>query len=67
VASLGEESLMGMEVNFAFRLEKLAASLGEASGLSNPARSKLEGLVPSRRLGDFEMKGFVRKRTFFVV
>jgi class 3 adenylate cyclase len=67
VAALGEESLMGTEVNFAFRLEKLAASLGEASGLSDAASSKLEGLVPSRRLGDFEMKGFVRKRTFFVV
>jgi adenylate cyclase len=67
VALLGEESLMGTEVNFAFRLEKLAAALGEASGVSNAARSKLEGLVPSRRLGDFEMKGFVRKRTFFVV
>src|SRR6266516_7525877 len=26
VASLGEESLMGIEVNFAFRLEKLASS-----------------------------------------
>lgn len=58
---------MGMEVNFAFRLEKLAAALGDVSGLSNAASSKLEGLVPSRRLGDFEMKGFVRKRTFFAV
>jgi adenylate cyclase len=67
VASLGEESLMGTEVNFAFRLEKLAASLGEAGGLSDAANSKLEGLIPSRRLGDFEMKGFVRKRTLFVV
>jgi len=65
VASLAEESLMGTEVNFAFRLEKLAAELGEASGLSNDARSKLEGLISSRRLGDFEMKGFVHKRTFF--
>jgi adenylate cyclase len=65
VASLGEESLMGMEVNFAFRLEKLAAALGEACGLSDAASSKLEGLISSRRLGDFEMKGFVHKRTFF--
>jgi class 3 adenylate cyclase len=55
-----------MEVNFAFRLEKLAASLGEACGLSEAARSKLEGLVSSRRLGDFELKGFARKRAFFV-
>jgi adenylate cyclase len=65
VASLGEESLMGAEVNFAFRLEKLAASLGEACGLSEAARSKLEGFVPLRRLGDFELKGFARKRAFF--
>jgi adenylate cyclase len=36
VAWLGEESLMGTEVNFAFRLEKLAASLGEACGLRMP-------------------------------
>jgi adenylate cyclase len=67
VASLGEESLMGTEVNFAFRLEKLAAALGEVSGLSDAASSKLEGLIPSRQLGDFEMKGFVHKRSFFVV
>src|SRR5215470_11725242 len=67
VAALGEESLMGMEVNFAFRLETLAASLGEACGLSDTANSKLEGLISSRRLGDFELKGFVRKRTLFVV
>jgi adenylate cyclase len=67
VASLAEESLMGMEVNFAFRLEKLAAALGEACGLSDAARSKLEGLISSRQLGDFELKGFVGKRSFFVV
>jgi len=67
VASLGEESLMGVEVNFAFRLEKLAASLGEACGLSDAASSKLEGFISSRRLGDYELKGFVRKRSFFIV
>jgi adenylate cyclase len=65
VASLGEESLIGAEVNFAFRLEKLAASLGEACGLSEAASSKLEGFVPLRRLGDYELKGFARKRAFF--
>jgi adenylate cyclase len=67
VAALGEESLMGTEVNLAFRLETLAASLGEACGLSDAARSKLEGLISSRQLGDFELKGFVGKRSFFVV
>jgi class 3 adenylate cyclase len=67
VAALGEESLMGMEVNFAFRLEKLTAALGEACGLSDTASSKLEGLLLSRRLGDYELKGFAGKRTFFAV
>ena len=67
VATLGEESLMGVEVNIAFRLEKLAASLGEACGLSDTASSKLEGFVSPRRLGDYELKGFTRKRTFFAV
>ena len=67
VASLGEESLMGIEVNVAFRLEKLAASLGEACGLSDAASGKLEGFISSRRLGDYELKGFARKRAFFAV
>jgi adenylate cyclase len=67
LASLGEESLMGAEVNFAFRLEKLAASLDEGCGLSETASRKLEGFISPRRLGDFELKGFVSKRAFFVV
>jgi class 3 adenylate cyclase len=67
VASLTEESLMGMEVNFAFRLEKLADALGEACGLSDAASRKLEGLISSRQLGDFELKGFGGKRSFLVV
>jgi len=67
VASLGEESLMGAEVNLVFRLEKLGASLGAACGLSESARSKLEGFISSRRLGDYELKGFARKRAFFAV
>ena len=67
VASLGEESLMGMELNFAFRLEKLAGSLGEACGFSEAAKSKLEGLISSRRLGDYELKGFAGKHALFSV
>ena len=67
VTSLGEESLMGVEVNVAFRLEKLAASLGEACGLGDTANSKLEGFISSRRLGDYELKGFARKRAFFAI
>src|SRR6266480_6657618 len=50
IASMGEESLMGKEVNLIFRLEKLASSLGESCGLSNAAHAKLANLIPSRPL-----------------
>ena len=67
VASMGEESLMGGEVNLIFRLEKLASSLGEPCCLSETACTKLQGLVPTRSLGEFELKGFERKRAFFAL
>ena len=37
---MGEESLMGGEVNLIFRLEKLAGSLGEPCCVSETARTK---------------------------
>ena len=67
IASMGEESLMGSEVNLIFRLEKLAGSLGEPCGLSETAHTKLGELVPTRSLGEFELKGFERKRAFFAL
>jgi adenylate cyclase len=67
IASMGEESLMGSEVNLIFRLEKLAGSLGEPCGLSETAHAKLEGLVPTRSLGEFELKGFEGKCAFFAL
>src|SRR6266487_4996375 len=45
VASMGEESLMGGEVNLVFRREKLAGSLGEPTALSETAHTKLGDLV----------------------
>jgi len=65
IASMGEESLMGKEVNLIFRLEKLAGSLGEPCGLSEAAQAKLAELVPSRPLGEHELKGFERKHVLF--
>jgi adenylate cyclase len=67
IASMGEESLMGGEVNLIFRLERLAGSLGETCGLSETAHTKLKGLVPARPLGEFELKGFEGKRGFFAL
>jgi class 3 adenylate cyclase len=65
VASMGEESLIGRDVNLAFRLEELAASLGESCGLSETAQAELAELVPSRPLGEHELKGFDRKQVLF--
>ena len=65
VASMGEESLMGSEVNLIFRLEKLASSLGEPCCVSEAAETKLGGLMATRPLGEFELKGFEAKCQFF--
>ena len=67
IASMGEESLMGEEVNLIFRLEKLAGSLGERCGLSGTAHTKLGELVSARSLGEFELKGFEGKCAFFAL
>jgi adenylate cyclase len=56
--SLGEESLLGPEVNFAFRMEKLAGKLGLHRMLSEAARGKLDlGLEPEK-VGPHELSGF---------
>jgi adenylate cyclase len=65
IASMGEESLMGREVNLIFRLEKLAGSLGERCGISNAAHGKLEQALPLHPLGEHELKGFEGKFSFF--
>jgi adenylate cyclase len=67
VASMSEESLMGSDVNLIFRLEKLASSLGEPCCLSETAQTKLHGLVATRSLGEFELKGFEGKCAVFAL
>jgi class 3 adenylate cyclase len=67
VASLGEESLLGKEVNFIFRLEKLAGSLDECFGLSGAAQAELKELVSTRPLGNHRLKGFEGDWPFFAV
>ena len=64
---MGEESLMGDEVNLIFRLERLAGSLGEVCCLSERAHTNLGGLTTTRLLGEFELKGFEGKCRFFAV
>lgn len=67
VSAIREETLMGSEVNLVFRFEKLLASLGESCGISDAAHAKLKGILPSRPLGDYDLKGFEAKRGLFAV
>jgi class 3 adenylate cyclase len=56
--SMGEESLLGTEVNFVFRMEKLAGSLGIGCLLSKTVREKLGEQVKANGVGYHEVKGF---------
>jgi class 3 adenylate cyclase len=62
---MGEESLIGKEVNFAFRMEKLAASLGLYLLISAAANDKLGSLIKAKPAGSHELKGFEGKHEFF--
>jgi adenylate cyclase len=63
--SLGEESLMGKDVNFVFRMEKLAASLGIPVLTSTAGKSRLQSLIHCVPAGAYELKGFEGKHDFF--
>ncbi|MDP9099959.1 MAG: adenylate/guanylate cyclase domain-containing protein [Verrucomicrobiota bacterium] len=63
--SMGEESLIGKEVIFVFRMEKLAGSLGIHLMASAPAQMKLGPAVPSQPAGSHQLKGFDGSFEFF--
>jgi class 3 adenylate cyclase len=63
--SMGEESLIGKEVIFVFRMEKLAGSLGIHLLASAVARTKLGDAMPSQPAGSHELKGFEGRFDFF--
>jgi adenylate cyclase len=65
VPVMGEESLMGKDVNFVFRMEKLAASLGILRLTSAPGKAKVGSLVRCEPGGSYELKGFEGKHEFF--
>jgi adenylate cyclase len=57
-ASMGEESLSGREVNLVFRMEKLAAQLGEPRLLSETAAAPLAGHLATNDAGRHSLPGF---------
>ncbi len=64
VASFGHESLFGQEVNFAFRMEKLAATLGETRLVSQPAFQRLQPNFPAVELGQYSLAGIAGQHLF---
>ncbi|MEO1282420.1 MAG: adenylate/guanylate cyclase domain-containing protein [Pseudomonadota bacterium] len=56
--SMGEESLMGLDVNYAFRMEKLAAGLNKQLLFSSAAKSALGDLLPLSSVGTHALEGF---------
>jgi class 3 adenylate cyclase len=62
---MGEESLMGKEVNFVFRMEKLAGSLKIPVLTSAAGKDKLDPLIKTEPAGAHELKGFEGKYEFF--
>ncbi len=63
--SLGEESLGGNEVNFVFRMEKLAASMGQPRLVSGPAQEKLKSVLPLSPEGEHPVHNFEGRFPFF--
>lgn len=64
-ASLGEESLSGREVNFVFRMERLASGIGLARLVSEPAGGRLAGRVSTAPVGRHALQGFEGDFAFF--
>ncbi len=65
VPSMGEESLMGKDVNFVFRMEKLAGSLKISVLTSAAGKDKLGSLIKTEPAGAHELKGFEGRHEFF--
>jgi len=66
VASMGEESLSGPEVNFAFRMEKLAGGLKHKNMMSEAAGLRLENRLPVAPAGTHPLSGFEGEFPFFI-
>lgn len=64
MASLGEESLSGVGVNYVFRMEKLAGSLGQSRFLSEPAAQKLGAGFHTTPLGKHPVASFSGEHAF---
>lgn len=61
----GELSALGQDLNFVFRMERLAAEQDFSSLVSEPAQTQLASLAKGQLVGGFALKGFEGKYNFF--
>jgi adenylate cyclase len=64
-ASMGEESLLGNEVNFAFRIEKLAGAIGALRLLSEPAHMHIKSFLDTTEAGRHPVPSFEGEFLFY--
>ena len=64
-ATMGEDCLIGGEVNFVFRMEKLAGSLGVRCLVSDAANNEIKSLIPTTRHGTHPVQSFDGQFVFF--
>jgi adenylate cyclase len=65
LAKLGGERLYGPEVNFIFRMERLASVLGKRSLLSEPANALVQSHLPTTSEGRHDLPSFGQDILFF--
>ena len=63
--SAGEDNLIGPEVNFAFRMEKVCGGLGQFCLFSEPAAQHLQEFVEIFDEGAHALKGFQGEHNFY--
>lgn len=61
----GELSALGQDLNFLFRMERIAAANHFGSLVSEPAQTQFASLVNLQPIGRFPLKGFDEEYSFF--
>lgn len=67
VMSPGEETLMGPDMHFVFRMEGVAKELGRRVLLSEPAARRMAGRLLLGEAGRLAVKGFEGEKLFFTL
>jgi adenylate cyclase len=67
VSRFGNDSLIGKEINFTYRLEKIAGGLKLPRMVSRPAMEALGDGIATRSVGTHQIKGFEGTYEFFAL